>query len=167
MNAIRSIRRTSFAAALLLCLAAPAFAKRTPGEVLGLKPGMTDSEVHRRLSKIGAVVRGKDRGKQTWKLRDPRYGYLVLRYDEEWRLHWVTAFAREGGRRVRYRDVGDLALAEHTGQHFYTWKLAPKSGPDSWTLVARGGDPQYLESISIHPTPPARQALVVPAHGSQ
>lgn len=164
MRTIREI--TTLSTALLLCLATPAFAKRTQSEVLGLQPGMTDTEVHQKLSKIGQVVRGKDRGKQTWKLRDPRFGFLVLRYDEDWRLHWATAFAREGGRRVRYRDVGDLAKAEHTGQHFYRWTLAPKSGGGPWSLVARGGDPQYLESISIHPTP-MRQALVVPPQGSQ
>jgi hypothetical protein len=145
---------------MLLVLAVPASARQAPADVLGLTPGMNDAEVQRRLEKIGEVVRGKDRAKQTWKLHDPRYGYLVLRYDQDWRIHWVTAFAREGGKRVRYRDVGNLSLATHSGEHFYTWTLPAHSGAGTWTVVARGGDPRYLESISILASP-MRQALTV------
>jgi hypothetical protein len=144
---------------VLLVLTVPASAKNGPADVLGLHPGMSDSEVQHRLEKIGEVVRGMDRAKQTWKLRDPRYEYLVLRYDEDWRVHWVTAFAREGGRRVRYREVGDLSRATHTGQHFYTWTIPARSGAGMWTVVARGADPQYLDSISIES--PMKQALIV------
>ena len=159
MKPIRSILlRATLPVALLLCLTVPASARAVPADLLGLTPGMNDTEVQRRLEKIGEIVRGKDRLKQTWKLRDPRYGYLVLRYDEEWRMHWVTAFAREGGRRVRYRDVGDLSLATHAGEHFYTWTIPARAGAGTWTVVARGGDPRYLESISIQGSP-MRQAL--------
>jgi hypothetical protein len=146
----------------LLCLAAPAAAKRAPVDLLGLTPGMSDREAEHRLEKIGVVVRGEGRPKQTWKLDDPRYEYLVLRYDEAWRIHWVTAFAREGGRRVRYRDLGDLSLATHSGQHFYSWTVAAHPAAGTWSVTARGGDPKYLESVSISAT--MRQALIVPAH---
>jgi hypothetical protein len=145
----RNAMRAALATALLLGLAVPAAAKQGPRDVLGLYPGMSDIEVRERLQKVGQVVRGKDRLKQTWKLSDKRYGFLVLRYDENWKMHWVTAFAREGGRRVPYRNIGDLSLATHTGQHFYTWTVPARSGAGSWTIVARGEDPQYLESISI------------------
>jgi hypothetical protein len=165
MKSIRAILlRAAFAAALLTCLAVSAWARQAPGDVLGLRPGMTDTEVQRRLEKIGEVVRGKDRLKQTWKLRDPRYGYLVLRYDEDWRMHWVTAFAREGGRRVRYRDVGDLSLAAHAGAHFYSWAIPAHSGTGAWTLVARGADPRVLDSISIQGSS-MRQALTAHPRG--
>ena len=141
--------RASLVTALLLGLAVPAAANKTPTDVLGLYPGMSDLEVQSRLGKIGEVVRGKDRLKQTWKLKDPRYEYLVLRYDEEWKMHWVTVFARERGRPVRYRDVGDLALATHTGQHFYNWTVPARSGVGTWTVTARGAGSRYVESISI------------------
>ena len=154
---LRAVRPT----ALLLCLAVPASAKQAPIDLLGLHPGMSDSEVQHRLQKIGEVVRGADRAKQTWRLSDPRYEYLVLRYDEDWRMHWVTAFAREGGRRVRYREIGDLSLATHTGQHFYSWTIPARPGTGTWTVVARGSDSRYLESISILSSP-MRQDLIVP-----
>jgi len=148
-------------AALLLALATPAFAKARPSDLLGLVPGMSDREVQHRLEKIGTVVRGQDRAKQTWQLRDSRYEYVIIRYDEEWRLHWATAFAREGGRRVRYADLGDLANATHAGQHFYTWAIPAQQSTGAWSLVARGGDAKYLDSVSIE-AGPMRQALIVP-----
>jgi len=163
MNPIRVFLIRALApAALLLCLTVPAFGRQAPTDVLGLTPGMSDTEVQRRLEKIGEVVRGKDRLKQTWKLRDPRYGYLVVRFDEEWRMHWVTALAREGGRRVRYRDIGDPAFATHTGGHFYHWTIPDRRGSGTWTVVARGGDPRYLDSVSIQASA-MRQALT-PTH---
>jgi hypothetical protein len=147
---------------VLMCSAMPAAAKRAPVDLLGLTPGMSDRDVEHRLEKLGTCVRGEGRAKQTWKLSDPRYEYLVLRYDEDWRIHWVTVFAREGGRRVRYRDIGDLSLATHTGQHFYGWTISAHPGAGTWNVTARGGDPRYLESVSISTA--MRQALIVPAH---
>jgi len=149
-------------AALLLALATPAFAaKARPTDLLGLVPGMSDREVQHRLEKIGVAVRGQDRAKQTWQLRDSRYEYVIIRFDEEWKLHWATAFAREGGRRVRYADLGDLTNATHAGQHFYTWSIPAKQASRGWSLVARGGDAKYLDSVSIE-AGPMRQALIVP-----
>jgi hypothetical protein len=165
MRRTREILRAVMSSALLLCLTTPSFAGRLPADLLGLHPGMTDIEARQRLSKIGEVIRGKEMAKQTWKLRDPRFEYLVIRFDADWRLHWVTAFAREGGKRARYRDVGDLASATHTGQHFYTWTIPARGAPGTWTVVARGGDPQYLESLSMLPSA-MRQALIVPAAAS-
>ena len=148
---------------LTVLVSSAVWAKQIPSDLLGLYPGMSDVDARRQLEKIGEVVRGKDRAKQTWKLRDLRYEYLVIRYDEAWKLHWATAFAREGGRRVRYCDIGDPSLAQHSGSHFYTWTIPARAGPSTWTVVARGSDPQYLASISIYPSP-RRQDLIVPGH---
>ena len=145
----------------MLCAAMPAAAKRAPSDLLGLTPGMSDRDAEHRLEKLGTCVRGEGKAKQTWKLNDPRYEYLVLRYDEEWRIHWVTAFAREGGRPVRYRDIGELSLAKHSGQHFYDWTVPAHPGVGTWSIVARGADPRYLQSVSI--STEMRQALIVPA----
>ena len=156
-----TLLRAVFPAVLLVCLAGPASAGKAPADVLGLYPGMSDTDAQRRLEKIGEAVRGEDRAKQTWKLRDPRYGYLVLRYDESWRIHWVTAFARETGRRTRYRDIGDLSLATQTGHYFYGWTIPARRGAGTWSVVARGADARYLDSISISSA--MRQDLIVPA----
>jgi hypothetical protein len=161
--------RALYLAVLLFCLALPpgaaASAPTAPTDVLGIHPGMLDTDAQRRLMKLGEVVRGSDRGKQTWKLRDPRFEYAVIRYDEDWRVHWITAFAREDGRRVRYRDIGNLSLATHTGRHFYTWTIPARPGAGSWTVVARGGDDRYLDSISIS-SAMRQDLIVVPRTGS-
>ena len=163
MRATRAMAAMAGLTMLLSGAAGPLWAKQFPPDVLGLYPGMSDVDARRQLEKIGEVVRGKDVAKQTWKLRDRRYEYLVIRYDQDWKLHWATAFAREGGRRVRYCDIGDPSLAQHSGSHFYTWTIPARSGAGSWTVVARGSDPQYLASISIYPSP-RRQDLIVPGH---
>ena len=68
------------------------------------------------------------------------------------------------GRRVAYREIGDLALAAHTGQHFYSWTVPARFGAGTWTVTARGGDPRYLDSISISRA--MRQDLIVPPHAA-
>ena len=46
--------------------------------------------------------------------------------------------------------------------HAYDWTIPAHPGVGTWSIVAHGGDPQYLQSVSISTA--MRQALVVPAH---
>lgn len=94
-----------------------------PDRLLGVRLGMTDQEARAALVKIGAVTRGADTRRQTWEIRDPRYRYLVVRLDDEWRVKWMTVFARPGGRSIRYRDVGDLSRGHRVGYYSWVWTL--------------------------------------------
>src|SRR5881397_2888003 len=68
---LRAARRAALPAALLSYLAFPASAGKAPTDLLGLYPDMSDADAQHRLQRLGEVVRGEDRAKQTWKLRDP------------------------------------------------------------------------------------------------
>jgi hypothetical protein len=129
-------------------------ARRPVDDLLGIRVGMDDREARRRLLTIGTPVTKLESPKQTWNLRDRRYGSLTIRYDSEWRVLWMTVFARPDGRRVAYRDIGDLEQAHRGGSYVYTWTLPLKKEGKPAAITARGPDPKYLSSVSIHPPGP-------------
>jgi hypothetical protein len=133
----------------LLALAGPAMAGRVPDRILGIQLGMRDDDVRHRLSRIGEPVAGRESLKQSWTIRDSCYGYIVVRYDAERRVKWITAFARKDGRRVRYSDVGDPDQASRSGLYSYTWDVRTERG-DRYVVVARGSDTDYASSVSLY-----------------
>jgi len=158
LNARRPHSGLQTALATLLCLAAlatpiAAHAKPPADNLLGLRLGMDDREVRARLTKLGKPITKLDSPKQTWSLRDRRYETVVLRFGSDWHLQWMTVFARPKGTKVRYRDIGDLKSAHRSGTYIYTWTLPSKGRPTA--ITARGTDPNYLSSVSLHPPGPA------------
>jgi hypothetical protein len=143
--------------AVLMSVTASSVAAR-PAEILGLRVGMEDREARQRLMKLGKPITSIESPKQTWNLRDRRYSSLTIRYDANWRVLWVTAFARRGGQRVRYRDIGDIGQAHRGGSYVYTWTMPVSRDGRPSAITARGPDPTYLSSISIHPPGPASAA---------
>ncbi len=135
---------------------APAKTQNAADELLGIRIGMTRDEVSERLKKLGTLA--KDEGgplgaKQFWELKkDPSYGWIALRYDDELRVQWMTAFARLDAKRhpVRYKDIGDPKQARLSGAYFYTWVLRGEGGADAHAVTARGTDPEVLASISVY-----------------
>lgn len=87
-----------------------------------------------------------------WAVKDPRISHLLVGYDPENRVRYVTAIARTGGPRIRYQDVADLKSAQQShlqGNHKFTWQFPAKHGRIAYTIIARGHDPQYLDSYSV------------------
>ena len=151
------VRRLWLYAIIVLLTLAPAsaLAGKIPTDLLGIRVGMEDRDARRRLEKMGTPVTSAEAPKQTWNLRDKRYSSVTIRYDANWRVLWMTAFAREGGKRVRYGDIGDLNRAHRGGSYVYTWTLPVSKDGEPSAITARGPDPNYLSSISIYPpTPP-------------
>ncbi len=130
--------------------------------LLGIELGMPDHLVRARLSRLGEPVAGAERRKQSWRLRSGPYGYVAVRYDSEWRVKWVSAFARREGRRLRYRDIGDPARASRLGYYIYTWEVAPPGGPPC-RISARGSDSLYVASVALFPAPSPRTPAAVSA----
>lgn len=150
--------------AILLALAVTAgvAAAARPGpDLLGLRLGMEDDVVRRRLEKLGVPAAGAGTLKQSWRLRHPRYGFVALRYGSDWRLRWVTAFVRPDGRRVRYSEVGPLDRAARHGRFHYTWDVRPSQG-DPCRVTARGTDSLYAATVSLSPWFPPRGAGAPP-----
>jgi hypothetical protein len=154
----RTLRGALALGLMALNLAAPAAARTPSPELLGVRLGMMEKDARRILEQQGKPVSESEieELKQSWLLRDPRYDRLTIRYDAKRRVQWVTAFAREHGRRVRYEDVGDVEDAHRSGTYVYTWTLAGIGKTKPTALTARGLSAEHLASLSIHaPTPAA------------
>lgn len=122
--------------------------------VLGLRIGMSREDVHRRLQRMGTLER-EERGRQeVWTLaREPRFASLLVGFDADFRVRYVTAIAREGGRRMRYSDLAPIkdARAENANGAYtrYIWEIKPDKKRAGYFLIAEGRDPEYLKSFSI------------------
>ena len=139
----------------LLGLLSPAWAgaKRSPlppPELLGLRIGMSDLEVRKRLEKIGELGETQPEPggrKQIWKLRDKRYQTLNLRMSSKFELQWCTAYARNG--KLRYSDVGDTARARKVGLFIWVWNVPAAGTQPGYQIAARGTDPRYASSVAL------------------
>src|SRR5438093_12097530 len=97
---------------LLLLVPAAAPAKQPPMEILGVRLGMGEDDVHRRLLKVGSPDSSQTEESemdQLWKLRDRRWASLLVHFDPAGRVEWVTAYDREGGRYLRYSASMDTS----------------------------------------------------------
>ena len=122
--------------------------------VLGLRIGMSREDVHRRLKLMGTFER-EERGRQeVWTLaRESRFDSVLVGFDADFRVRYVTAIAREGGRRMRYNELAPIkdARAENANGAYtrYTWEVKPDKQHPGYFLIAEGRDPEYLKSFSI------------------
>ncbi len=138
---------------LMLLFASVAQAKTPRGEVLGLRIGMSRDETHRRLQKMGRMEREERKRQEVWTLEgDTRFSSALIGYDADFKVRYVTAIAREGGRRMRYNDVASIksARAENApGSYRYIWDVKPKAKRPGYFVIVQGRDPEYLTSLSI------------------
>lgn len=126
-------------------------APRTPkSELLGLRLGMSDIEVRKRLERIGSLTEMQpDAGgrKQIWALRDRRYETLNLRLDAKHDLQWCTAYPR--ARKLRYSEIGDTTLARRAGRTIWIWAVPSSKSAAAYQVTARGTDPRYCSSVVL------------------
>lgn len=139
---------------MLFAALMPAWAKsREPKpEILGIRLGMNQAEAHSRLTKLGQF-KSEDEGQEVWTLwRDKRYQYLIVGFDRDRRVRYVTALALPGGQPVDYKSIGDPASAEYcgtAGNVRYIWK--PKSHPQDleYIVIVRGRESNRLTVYSV------------------
>lgn len=134
--------------ALLLASCATSTASRpAPDDILGVRLNMPRAEVRTALAERGKFEREERKRQEVWTVADPRFESLIIGYDEDWTVRFVTGVARREGEPLRYDEVIDVARAEHksTGQtHTYTW---PVGKPDYY-VIAIGG-PERLDYLSL------------------
>lgn len=126
--------------------------KEPAPEILGVRLGMDHSRAHARLSELGQF-KSEDEGQEVWTLRsDNRYQYLIVGFDKDHNVRYVTAIARSGGQPVDYSAIGDLTRAEHresAGTVRYIWKAkANPNGLEYWVIV-RGQQQHRLAMYSV------------------
>jgi|SRR5688572_2390828 len=145
-----------FKLALVLSLAlgvsAIVFAVTPQPQIMGISLGMSRTDACARLQAIGSLQRETRKRQEVWTIKDDRISHLLVGYDPDFRVRYVTAIARTDGPRIRYDDVADLQSAQreqNQGNYKLTWQIAARSGHSAYVLIAHGHDPQYLESYSV------------------
>lgn len=131
----------------VLVSAAPA---RPRPEILGISLDMTRDDARTRLKSIGSLEREDRKRQEVWTVKDSRISHLLVGYDADNRVRYVTAIARTDGPRIRYQEVADMKSARHdnaSGNHKFTWEV--ESRGREFIIIARGHDPQFLDSYSV------------------
>ncbi|HKG47469.1 MAG TPA: hypothetical protein VKB02_12115 [Pyrinomonadaceae bacterium] len=132
-----------------LVSAAPA---RPRPEIMGISLDMKRDEALAQLKSIGSLEKEVRKRQEVWAVKDSRISHLLVGYDADNRVRYVTAIARTGGPRIRYQDIADLKSAQRSdtsGNHKFTWEIEERRGQSAFILIARGHDAQYLDSYSV------------------
>jgi len=142
---------------LSLLLAVSGFAasplvKEPPPEIMGIRLGMSKQDAHARLKRIGSLEKEERKRQEVWAVSDRRVSHLLVGFDGELRVRYVTVIARPGSPRIPYGEVGNLKAAQqqsNQGNYKFTWEVGARRGQPAYLVVARGRDPQYLDSYSV------------------
>ena len=134
-------------------------AKKRPGDLFGLKIGMGEEALHKRLRKI-AIQQKEEKEKEeegeqeVWTLKkDDRFDYVLTRFNREHRLTLITVVARPN--RVRYSDIAEskeATVASDGRNYSYKWKVEKDGSEPGYLLIARGTSSEFLTSYSLYPT---------------
>jgi hypothetical protein len=154
------MKRKLFPVSLLLLLifsGAQAASSKPSREVFGLRLGMSEEAVHKRMRRIATQQKEEreeeeDGEQEVWILKkDSRYNYLLTKFSREHRLILVTAVAHPN--RVRYSDLGetkDATVATDGINYSYKWKIPGEGKDRALLLIARGGNAEFLNSYSLY-----------------
>lgn len=146
-----------------LVLASPALAHRKPApDILGIRLGMAEADVRKKLLKIGTPESDLASPKQSWKLKNKNFGYMAVRYNDSWKVKWVSVFAAENGKKLKYSDIGPVDKATLTGRYIYAWEIPGGDEAPGVLVTARGSDPDSLSGLSISPLPIIREMATPP-----
>lgn len=120
-----------------------------PTDINGIRVGMRANPAHERLRAIGELARKDAKRQEVWTLRDDqRFRGMIVGFDAENHVRFVTAIAKPDGQRVRFTDVADPAKAEKgSAGATQTWVWRDPRQP--YIVVAIGNDPEYLTYLSL------------------
>jgi hypothetical protein len=137
---------------LLVVISVSAAPAKPRAEIMGVSLNMSRDNARTRLKSIGNLERADRKRQEVWAIKDPRISHLLVGYDADNRVRYVTAIARTDGPRIRYQEIADLRTAERTvnqGNHKFTWEIEARRGRAAFVMIARGHDPQFLDSYSV------------------
>jgi hypothetical protein len=145
-------RLTSLSLLLVIGVLVSAAPARPRPEIMGVSLEMSRDNARARLQSIGSLEKEDRKRQEVWAVKDPRISHLLVGYDAENRVRYVTAIARTDGPKIRYQEIADLKSAKRTvvqGNHKFTWEIEEHRGQFGYILIARGHDPKYLDSYSV------------------
>jgi hypothetical protein len=137
---------------LVVAVSASPASVKPRDEIMGIGLDMSRAEVRTRLQSMGSLEKEARKRQEVWAIRDRRISHLLVGYDPQFRVRYVTAIARTDGPRIRYEEVAEVKGArrvENQGNYKFTWEVAARPGHSAYVTIAHGRDPQYLESYSI------------------
>jgi hypothetical protein len=142
-------------------LAAVADPKPRP-EIMGVALSMSREVAQARLKTIGRLEKEERKRQEVWAVNDPRISHLLVGYDTEYRVRYITAIARNGGPRIRYQEIVDVKRAERSntqGNYKFTVEVAARRGQFAYVTIVHGRDPQYLDSFSVKRVDPNEKEI--------
>ncbi|HEY2964422.1 MAG TPA: hypothetical protein VGJ37_18530 [Pyrinomonadaceae bacterium] len=132
-------------------LASAAQAKLRP-EIMGISLDMSRAEAQARLKSIGQLEKEDRKRQEVWAVKDARVSHLLVGYDADYRVRYVTAIARTDGPRIRYQEIANLKSARrlsNQGNYKFTWEVEAQGGHFGYFVIAHGRDPKFLDSYSV------------------
>ena len=124
-----------------------------PRDILGISIGSRKPDAQKRLEEIAEFEREERKQQQIWRLKnDSHYSHIIVGYDKDEKVRYLTVFADKSKERVRYSDIGDLSKAKKEitePHHRYTWETEEIGGKTGFVVVAYGTEPEFLTSYSI------------------
>jgi hypothetical protein len=136
--------------------AVEASAQRLQRQILGLHLNMTKEAAHKRLQEIGIVIRHEENRQEVWQVRHESFSHLLIGFDKEDKLRYVTAVAREDkeAKRVGYNDIGDVKKARQAGDpkinNFnYQWELPAADGNPHMLVIVAGRTPKLVTTYTL------------------
>src|ERR1044072_9950903 len=109
--------------------ASPVSAAKPVRDLFGLKIGMSEESVHKKLKKIASQQKEEKEKEQegeqeVWSLKkDDRFDYILTRFNRDHQLMLITVVARPN--RGRYSDVAETkeaTVARHGRNYWDRWK---------------------------------------------
>ena len=140
----------------IFVLRSEALAKSPERQILGISIRMSEEQVHKRLTALGTLVRKEEKRQEVWQIRNDHFSHLIVGFNKDNELRYVTAVAREDkdAKRVSYDQIGDLKKARQAGdpkiKNFnYQWDLAADKTNPHMLIIAMGRDPKLLTTYTL------------------
>lgn len=125
-----------------------------PRDILGISVGMNKDGADVRLREIGKLIRLEKKRQEVWTLKsDPRYGHLIVGYDKENKIRYVTAVAKStDATPVSPSEIGSLADAKQEtvqSSYKYVWQVPAREDKPAYEVTVRGDQPGSLSKFSL------------------
>src|ERR1044071_1626391 len=155
------LRRHALSFLLLLTFLVSAFpvsAEKRVRDLFGLKIGMSEESVRKKLKKIATQQKEEkekeEEGEQEiWSLKkDDRFDYILTRFNRDHRLTLITVVARpHRGRDSGIAQTKEATVASDGRNYSYRWKVERDGRQPAYLLIARGSSSEFLTSYSLYP----------------
>lgn len=115
---------------------------------------MSKEDAHKRLQEIGQLEKEEKRQQEIWALKDnDAYSHLIIAYNKDNnQVRFITAVAKENGRKVRYSEAIDVGKSEQTtagNNRIYTLTVRANNDYPAHIIKVTGTDPDFLKYFSI------------------